>query len=408
MRVLLIGVGTVGEAIARISAQSDWCEAMILADYDLTRARTLADSLGDPEHFPAIQLDARDASTGAEAARSNLEELVINAVDPQFVMHILRGALEADAHYMDMACSLSKPHPDRPFELPGLKLGDEQFALAHAWEARGKLALVGMGMDPGLTDVFAAHAAKLSFNEVHEVHVRDGGDLEIPGYAFAPVFSIWTTIEECLNPPVIWADGDWHTTEPFSAPENFPFPEGIGPVECVNVEHEEVLLVPRWVDARKVTFKYALGSDFIDKLKTIHALGMDRTDKVAVKGVEVSPRDVLAAITPDPISLGDKFRGRAIVGAWVIGTKDGKPRETFAYQMADAQEIWAKHHLQVVGWQTGFNPTIAMELLATNAWSGAGVRGPEAFDPDPYLGLLDLHGIHHTVVEMEPGAHRPT
>ena len=408
MRVLLIGVGTVGEAIARISAQSDWCEAMILADYDLTRARTLADSLGDPERFPAIQLDARDAATVAEAARAHRADLVMNAVDPQFVMPIFRGALEADAHYMDMACSLSKPHPDRPFELPGLKLGDEQFALAHAWEARGKLALVGMGMDPGLTDVFAAHAAKHSFNEVHEVHVRDGGDLEIPGYAFAPVFSIWTTIEECLNPPVIWADGDWHTTEPFSAPEKFPFPEGIGPVECVNVEHEEVLLVPRWVDARKVTFKYALGSDFIDKLKTIHALGMDRTDTVAVKGVEVSPRDVLAAITPDPISLGDKFRGRAIVGTWVIGTKDGKPRETFAYQMADAQEIWAKHHLQVVGWQTGFNPTIAMELLATNAWSGAGVRGPEAFDPDPYLGLLDLHGIHHTVVEMEPGAHRPT
>ena len=408
MRVLLIGVGTVGEAIARISAQSDWCEAMILADYDLTRARTLADSLGDPERFPAIQLDARDAATVAEAARAHRADLVMNAVDPQFVMPIFRGALEADAHYMDMACSLSKAHPDRPFELPGLKLGDEQFALAHAWEARGKLALVGMGMDPGLSDVFAAHAAKHSFNEVHEVHVRDGGDLEIAGYAFAPVFSIWTTIEECLNPPVIWADGDWHTTEPFSAPENFPFPEGIGPVECVNVEHEEVLLVPRWVDARKVTFKYALGSDFIDKLKTIHALGMDRTDTVAVKGVEVSPRDVLAAITPDPISLGDKFRGRAIVGTWVIGTKDGKPRETFAYQMADAEEIWAKHHLQVVGWQTGFNPTIAMELLATNAWSGAGVLGPEAFDPDPYLGLLDLHGIHHAVVEMEPGAHRPT
>ena len=196
-------------------------------------------------------------------------------------------------------------------------------------------------MDPGLSDVFAAHAAKHDFDEVHEVHVRDGGDLEIPGYAFAPVFSIWTTIEECLNPPIVWEDGDWHTTEPFSAPEPFPFPEGIGPVECVNVEHEEVLLVPRWIETRKATFKYALGDDFIDKLKTIHALGMDRTDKVSVKGVEVAPRDVLAAIMPDPISLGDKFRGRAVVGTWVPGTKDGAPRETFAYQMADAEDIGA-------------------------------------------------------------------
>ena len=408
MRVLLIGVGTVGEAIARISARADWCEAMILADYDLDRARTLADALGDAERFPAIQLDARDAANVTGAAREHRADLVMNAVDPQFVMPIFAGALEADAHYMDMAMSLSRPDPERPFERPGLKLGDEQFAMHDAWLGRGKLALVGMGMDPGLTDVLAAHAAKHDFDDVHEVHVRDGGDLEIPGYAFAPVFSIWTTIEECLNPPIVWEDGDWHTTEPFSAPESFPFPEGIGPVECVNVEHEEVLLVPRWLETRKATFKYALGSDFIDKLKTIHALGMDRTDRVSVKGVEVAPRDVLAAITPDPITLGDKFRGRAIVGTWVLGTKDGQPRETFAYQMADAEEIWRTTGLQVVGWQTGFNPTVAMELLATGAWSGAGVLGPEAFDPDPYLALLDLHGIHHAVVEMEPGAHRPT
>ncbi|HUF06368.1 MAG TPA: saccharopine dehydrogenase NADP-binding domain-containing protein, partial [Candidatus Binatia bacterium] len=241
MRILLIGVGTVGEAIARISATADWCEAMILADYDESRARSLADSLGDPERFPAIRIDARDAASVTEATRAHRADLVMNAVDPQFVMPIFSGALDADAHYMDMACSLSKPHPDRPFELPGVKLGDEQFAMDEAWKAKGKLALVGMGMDPGLTDVFAARAAKHEFDEVHEVHVRDGGDLEIPGFAFAPVFSIWTTIEECLNPPVIWENGEWHTTEPFSGPESFPFPEGIGPVECVNVEHEEVL-----------------------------------------------------------------------------------------------------------------------------------------------------------------------
>ncbi len=254
MRVLLIGVGTVGEAIARISSTADWCEAMILADYDIDRARTLSAALGDPERFPAIGLDARSAEAVADAARAHRADLVMNAVDPQFVMPIFRGALEADAHYMDMACSLSKPHPDRPFEQAGLKLGDEQFEMDESWKARGKLALVGMGMDPGLTDVFAAHAAKNDFDEVHEVHVRDGGDLQIPGFAFAPVFSIWTTIEECLNPPVIWENGAWHTTEPFSGPESFPFPEGIGPVECAIVVLEEVLLVPRWFETRKASF----------------------------------------------------------------------------------------------------------------------------------------------------------
>ena len=411
MRVLLVGVGTVGAAIARMCVHRDWCELMVLADYDLDRVMALQATLGDPDRFPGERIDARDAGAVADLARRHSVDLVLNAVDPRFVMPIFDGALAAGVHYMDWATPLSRPHPDDPFRLPGIKLADEQFARTAEWERADRLALLGMGMDPGLTDVFAAYAARHLFDEVHEVHIRDGGDLHIPGYAFAPVFSIWTTIEECLNPPVEWDGerGDWVTTEPFSAPEAFPFPEGIGQVECVNVEHEEVLLVPRYLKGlRRVTFKYALGSDFIAKLQFLHEMGLDRTEPVRVRGVDVSPRDLVAAVVPDPITLGDKMVGRAVVGTWVIGRKDGKPREVFLYQMADAAETLRTTGSQVIGWQTGFNPVIAMELLASGTWSGSGVHAPEAFDPDPYLALLDHYGIHHAMVEMEPGAHRPT
>jgi saccharopine dehydrogenase-like NADP-dependent oxidoreductase len=409
MRVLLVGVGTVGEAIARMASQREWCELLVLSDYDLSRAEALQRELGDASRLPVERIDASDSAAVTGLARRHGVDLVMNAVDPRFVMPLFDGALAAGVDYMDMANSLSRPHPTDPFRVPGLKLGDEQLARAGEWEAAGRLALIGMGMDPGLTDVFARYAADHLFDTVDEVHIRDGGDLEIPGFAFAPVFSIWTTIEECLNPPVVWADGDWHTTEPFSAPEQFPFPEGIGPVECVNVEHEEVLLVPRWLPGvKRVTFKYALGSDFIEKLKLLHDIGLDRTEPVSVRGVQVSPRDVVAAVVPDPITMGDKMVGRAIVGTWVIGTKDGKPREVFLYQMADAAETLHTTGSQVVGWQTGFNPVLAMELLANGTWSGRGVLGPEAFDAAPYLALMDRHGIHHAMVEMQPGAHRPT
>ena len=411
MRVLLVGVGTVGEAIARMCATRDWCEALVLADYDLDRATRLQALLGDPDRFAVEQLDAGNADRVAELARRHRVDLVMNAVDPRFVMPIFDGSLAAGVDYMDMATSLSRPHATDPHHLPGIKLADEQFARAAEWERAGRLAVLGMGMDPGLTDVFARYAAKHLFDQVDEVHIRDGGDLHIPGYAFAPVFSIWTTIEECLNPPVEWdgARADWITTAPFSAPESFPFPEGIGPVECVNVEHEEVLLVPRYLPGlRRVTFKYALGADFIAKLQILHDIGLDRTDPVLVRGVPVSPRDLVAAVVPDPITMGDKMVGRAIVGTWVIGRKEGKPREVFLYQMADAAETLASTGSQVVGWQTGFNPVIAMELLSSHAWSGKGVLAPEAFDPDPYLALLDHYGIHHAMIEMEPGVHRPT
>ncbi|WP_179199603.1 saccharopine dehydrogenase family protein, partial [Streptomyces viridochromogenes] len=204
-------------------------------------------------------------------------DVLLNATDPRFVMPLFQAARTAGATYVDMAMSLSKPHPDRPYEECGVKLGDAQFEQAADWEKAGALALVGMGVEPGLSDVFARYAADELFDEIEEIGVRDGANLTVDGYDFAPSFSIWTTIEECLNPPVVYEkDRGWFTTAPFSEPEVFDFPEGIGPVECVNVEHEEVLLVPRWVDARRVTFKYGLGQEFVDTLKTLHLLGLDR------------------------------------------------------------------------------------------------------------------------------------
>ena len=180
-----------------------------------------------------------------------------------------------------------------------MKLGDYQFACADKWEKRGVLALVGIGVEPGAADVFARYAADELFSSIDEVGIRDGSNLVVEGYDFAPTFSIWTTIEECLNPPVIWErERGWFTTEPFSEPEVFDFPEGIGPVECVNVEHEEVLLVPRWIDCERVTFKYGLGDEFIGVLKTLHKLGLDSKEKIPVRGVEVAPRDVVAARFP--------------------------------------------------------------------------------------------------------------
>ncbi|MCI3950453.1 MAG: ATP-binding protein [Acidimicrobiales bacterium] len=234
--------------------------------------------------------------------------------------------------------------------------------------------------------------------------MRDGGDLEVEGYAFAPTFSIWTAIEECLNPPVVWErDRGWFTTEPFSEPEVFEFPEGIGPVECVNVEHEEVLLVPRWVDCRRVTFKYGLGREFIDVLRTLHLVGLDRTEPVTVRGATVSPREVVAACLPDPATLGDRMHGRTCVGTLVTGTgPDGGRREVYLYHLADNDETMRRDGCQAVVWQTALNPVVALELLATGAWSGAGVLGPEALPAEPFLDLLAVHGSPHAVQERAP------
>ena len=301
-----------------------------------------------------------------------------------------------------MAMTLSEPHPTRPYEKVGVKLGDYQFERAAAWEDKGLLALVGIGIEPGAADVFARHAADELFSEIDEIGIRDGANLTVEGYDFAPTFSIWTTIEECLNPPVVWEEGrGWFTTEPFSEPEVFDFPEGIGPVECVNVEHEEVLLVPRWIACRRVTFKYGLGDEFIEVLKALHKLGLDRKERISVKGVEVAPRDVVAAALPDPATLGERMTGKTCAGTLVTGFgTDGEPRKTYLYQVADNETTMREYGSQAVVWQTAINPAIALELLASGAWRGAGVLGPEAFPPRPFLDKLAEYGAPHGVQEL--------
>jgi saccharopine dehydrogenase (NAD+, L-lysine-forming) len=401
MRVLLVGAGGVGTAITRIAARRSFLEHMVVADYDLGRAEAAVAALveRDPAEtrFSAARIDASDQGAVAALLTDERCDVLLNATDPRFVMPLFEAALAADANYLDMAMSLSEPHPERPHELCGVKLGDGQFARTAEWEKAGRLALVGMGVEPGLSDVFARYAADELFDEIEEVGIRDGANLTVDGYDFAPSFSIWTTIEECLNPPVVYEiERGWYTTPPFSEPEVFDFPEGIGPVECVNVEHEEVLLVPRWVNAKRVTFKYGLGDDFIAKLKTLHALGLDRTAPLTVpsdKGpVQVSPRDVVAAALPDPAQLGDRMHGKTCAGTWVKGVKDGSPREVYLYHVVDNQWSMAEYGSQAVVWQTAINPVVALELLATGVWSGAGILGPEALAPKPFLDLLTAYG----------------
>ncbi len=389
MRILVIGAGGVGSAFAAIVARRSFFEAMVVADIDEARARRAVDHAGDARCSAAV-VDASDTGAVAQAIRGCGATAVLNAADPRFVMPIFDACYETGVTYVDMAMSLSRPHPTEPNSRPGVMLGDEQFARSADWEARGLLALVGMGVEPGLADVFARHAADELFETIDEIGVRDGSNMVVAGYDFAPTFSIWTTIEECLNPPVIWErERGWYTTEPFSEPETFVFPGGIGPVECVNVEHEEVLLVPRWIDCNRVTFKYGLGEEFIDVLRTLHQLGLDRTDEVSVRGQLVSPRDVVAACLPDPAALSEAITGATCAGTWVKGTgRDGAPREVYLHHIVDNAETLRRDGAQAVVWQTAICPAVALELIAGGEWSGAGVLGPEAMPSRPFLDLL--------------------
>jgi saccharopine dehydrogenase-like NADP-dependent oxidoreductase len=385
--------------------RSEWMTQMVLADYDLNRAKSVSESLKDENRFPAEPINARNGEEIAALAKKYDVDTIMNCCDPSFNEIIFDTAYQVGCHYMDCAMTMSKPHPDQPYSKPYIKLGDYQFARHEQWARKGLLALCGSGVEPGMADVYARYAEKHLFDEILEIGIRDGGNLTLEGVDLAFGFSIWTTIEECLNPPVVWErDKGWYTLEPFSEPEVFTLPEGIGDVEMVHVEHEEVVLIPRYIHKglRKVTFKYGLGEEFISCLKVLKSLNLDsKESNVRFGDQSISAREFVAKCAPNPVEIQRKMVGKTCAGTWVKGIKDGMTREVYLYQVADNQDCIARFNCHAVVAQTAFSPVLMLELMARGIWKKVGVHGAEAFDPDPFVNLMSAYEFPGGIIEMD-------
>ena len=403
MRLLIIGAGGVGTSVAQIIKKAgsggDWADKIVISDYNIKRADEVVSGLAQ-ERFVAEKIDAGDPSSISGVIEKHKVDFVLNAVEPSFNECIFDTCFDCGVGYMDCAMTLSKKHPDDPYNKSYIKLGDYQFERNEIWEEKGLMAVVGSGVEPGMADVFAKYADKYLFDEIDEVNVRDG-DNYAGGGDFG--FSVWTTIEECLNPPVIWEKGKgWFTTERFSEPEMFFFPGGIGDVEVVNVEHEEVMLVPRVIDCNRVTFKYGVPAEFRQMLLNLESVGMaNATDKIKIGDVEIAPRDFLVKVVPSPVESSNNMTGQGCAGTWVTGTKDGLKRSVYLYQVADNQECIKKYGTNSVVAQTAVMPVIMLELISKGIWDIKGVHGPESFDPDPAVGLLAKYEFPAGLREMD-------
>ena len=390
MKVLLVGVGGVGEAISVMAGTRPWLEKMVLADFDLERAKTVQSKLGDAEKFPVEPLDASDVNQVIRVARNHSVNLLINSVNVELSAPLFAAAFNADCTYMDLAMNGI-----------GADMGLEEFAQHDLWVEKGLLAIRATGADPGMTDVFARYAADHLFDEIEEIGIRDGATLAVEGYPFASTFSISDMLDECTADAIVFEDAKGiFSVDSFSEPEIFIFPKEIGPMQCVNVEHEEVVLIPRWIKAGRVTFKYALDAQFREVMGTLAMLGLNRRDPIDVKGVRVAPADVVAACLPAPSELGDRMSGKTCVGTWVKGLKAGEPRQVYLYQSTEHAFCMGKYGCQAVSWQTGVNPAIVMELLAEGKWQGQGVLACEAFDAVPYLEKMASFDLPYSLLEM--------
>ena len=385
MKVLMLGAGAVGTVSALKFVQQAMLEQLVIADAVPARASLLADRLRDPR-VRNLGLDAGDPAAVARVLRETGTTLVLNAALPATNLQVMRACLEAGCDYIDLASGGT--------DADGIPETDDQLALDAEFRAAGRLALLGMGADPGTSNVYAAYAAKHLLDDVTEIRVRDGDNSVCQGHdGFVAAFSPWVLIDECLCRAVAWREGRYHLEEPLSGFETFEFPE-LGVLNCYYVDHEESKTLPRaFPKARVIDFKLCMDDTTVETLRVMKRLGLSRKDRVSVGDASVAPRDLVVSLLPQPKDLAGRMRGQTCVGTLVKGAKHGVPRAFYIYNIADHESAYAELGVQATAYQTGIPPVIAARLIHEGIWRGSGVLTPEELDPDPFLERLASEGM---------------
>lgn len=416
MRMMLVGSGAVGESILRILQWRDpnckWLSYVLVCDYDQKRAMEVVRVLNEDERFQAVQADATDGEKLKELIRKYKIDFVMDAAPPFASNIIFDAAYEGGADYGNMGTwSVPKECPEygigieNSYKEPMTKYNFDRHDM---WKKAGRMALICMGIDPGVVNVFAKYAATALFDELTEVHVKDGGDLSVPGADPNNItfgFNVWTVLDEVMNPNVEYDEskGGFLVEKPFSGKETFEMPEEVGENTLVKVEHEEVVTMPRYLKQyglKKASFKISLDENLIQALRVLDHLGLRSIHPVQVGEVQVVPRDVVAACAPQPKDIGDEMTGKMVVGVHCIGKKEDRKKECFIYQTFDNQESMKRWHNQAVTAQTGFGAALFIELIGREIWKEAGVYSPEYFDPEPYLSLMEETGFDYKILVM--------
>jgi saccharopine dehydrogenase (NAD+, L-lysine-forming) len=373
MKVLQLGVGAIGTVVARHLASHRAVESLTLGDMDTTRAEALAREMKGK--VTVERVDAADPRALEKAVRGH--GLVVGAVLPIHNEAIMKAALAAGSHLLDLSSG-----------------GGDELAHDAAWKKAGLTAIHGMGEDPGISNVFARWAAD-RLDEVEAIRVRDGEFSTGDQYALACLFSTETFIEEAVSPALYFEDGAWKEIPAWSNREVYPFPEPVGPQVVYNMNHEEVDTLPRFIGKglRFVDFKLAVPDEMQRHLALLDRIGMTRRDPVRVRGGEVTPLSVLAAVLPHPADLGGKIQGAAIILVEVDGRKGGRRVRHLLYSAMTHDEAFRRMKMTATAFLTGTGAAAGALALVTGKVTARGVLPPEMLEPEPILALLQELGV---------------
>ncbi len=383
-RVLIIGAGGVGSVVTHKCAMvPEVFSEICLASRTVSKCEQITGQL--ERDIRTEQVDADNVPQLVALIRDFKPALVINVALPYQDLHIMDACLETGVDYLDTA----------NYEPPD----EAKFCYGWQWEyherfkEKGIMALLGSGFDPGVTNVFTAWAMKKHFDEIHSLDIIDCNAGE-HGQPFATNFNPEINIREVTQRGKYFENGAWKETEPLSSCRIFDFPEGIGPRKIYLLYHEELeSLVKHFPGIRRGRFWMTFSDNYLNHLRVLQGIGMTSIEPIIYEGREIIPLQFLKAVLPDPGSLGPLTKGRTCIGCLLKGSKDGREKSYYIYNICDHEQCYREVKSQAVSYTTGVPAMIGAMMMLTAKWRGAGVFNMEEFDPEPFMEQLNIHGL---------------
>jgi saccharopine dehydrogenase (NAD+, L-lysine-forming) len=386
-RVLMIGAGGVGGVVAhKISQSPEVFSSLVLASRTKSKCDLIKEQILKRRQYKieTAQVDADHVPQLVNLIKEVKPKLVINTALPYQDLTIMDACLETGVDYLDTANY--EPPDTAKFEYKW------QWAYREKFKQKGLMALLGCGFDPGVTNVFCAHAQKNHFDEIRTVDIIDcnAGN---HGYPFATNFNPEINIREVTAKGKYWENGQWVETEPMAVHKIFEAPE-LGPMEIYLMYHEELESLSKNLKGlKRIRFWMSFSQNYLTHLRVLQNVGMTRIDPIDFQGQKIVPLQFLKALLPDPASLGPRTKGKTNIGCVIEGIKDGKPKNLYVYNVCDHEEAFKETDNQAISYTTGVPAYIGAMLMLQGKWRGQGVFNVEELDPDPFMAELLVRGL---------------
>jgi saccharopine dehydrogenase (NAD+, L-lysine-forming) len=392
--VLIVGAGGVGQVVAHKCAHlPEVFSEITLASRTESKCKAIAKQI--KRKIRTAQVDADKVPEVVRLIKRVKPKLVINVALPYQDLHIMDACLKTGVDYLDTANY--EPRDKAKFEYKW------QWAYQGRFKKAGLMALLGSGFDPGVTNVYTAWLHKHEFDEIETLDIVDA-NAGSHGQPFATNFNPEINIREITQRGRFW-DGvgkKWEETDPLAVKRSFNFPEGIGPMNIYLLFHEELESIARhFPKLKRARFWMTFSENYLNHLRVLQNVGMTRIDPVKFQGREIVPIQFLKALLPDPASLGPLTKGRTCIGCVATGTRNGKRKTAFIYNICDHEACYKEVKSQAISYTTGVPAALGAEMMLTGKWRGEGVFNMEQFDPDPFLEAIGPRGLPWKVIPLD-------